>query len=139
MPLQIHLSHLYPRLEPASGAIAPSVTAIPTLLLTIARVQQRADVEVEQELPGSVGRFVHGLAHAEAARDFRLADVAALLDGDLVVDDPDGGARVERSSGNPALDAKAQDCAARLGLAYERRFTGYGDLAVELSRVATRA
>jgi Protein of unknown function (DUF1638) len=30
---------------------------------------------------------------------------------------------------DPALDAKAQDCAARLGLAYERRFTGYGDLA----------
>lgn len=36
---------------------------------------------------------------------------------------------------DPALDAKAQDCAARLGLAYERRFTGYGDLAVELARV----
>ncbi len=30
---------------------------------------------------------------------------------------------------DPALDLKAQDCAARLGLAYERRFTGYGDLA----------
>jgi hypothetical protein len=29
---------------------------------------------------------------------------------------------------DPALDAKAADCAARLGLAYERRFTGYGDL-----------
>jgi len=29
---------------------------------------------------------------------------------------------------DPALDAKARDCAARLGLAYERRFTGYGDL-----------
>ena len=26
------------------------------------------------------------------------------------------------------LDAKAQECALRLGLAYERRFTGYGDL-----------
>ena len=35
-----------------------------------------------------------------------------------------------------ALDSKAQDCAARLGLAYERRFTGYGDLAVEMSQVA---
>ncbi len=34
------------------------------------------------------------------------------------------------------LDAKAQNCAARLGLAYERRFTGYGDLARVL---ATRA
>lgn len=38
---------------------------------------------------------------------------------------------------DPALDAKAQDCAARLGLAYERRFTGYGDLAVEMARMAT--
>ncbi len=28
-----------------------------------------------------------------------------------------------------ALDAAAEDAAARLGLAYERRFTGYGDLA----------
>ncbi len=37
---------------------------------------------------------------------------------------------------DPALDAKAQDCAARLGLAYERRFTGYGDLAREIERVA---
>jgi hypothetical protein len=39
---------------------------------------------------------------------------------------------------DPALDAKAQDCAARLGLAYERRFTGYGDLAVTLASVASR-
>ena len=37
-----------------------------------------------------------------------------------------------------ALDAKAQDCARRLGLAYERRFTGYGDLARELA-VAAKA
>jgi hypothetical protein len=37
---------------------------------------------------------------------------------------------------DPALDAKAEDCARRLGLAYERRFTGYGDLAVTLERVA---
>ena len=29
---------------------------------------------------------------------------------------------------DPALTARAQDCAARLGLAFERRFTGYGDL-----------
>ncbi len=39
---------------------------------------------------------------------------------------------------DPALDAKAEDCAARLGLAYERRSTGYGDLAVTLERVADR-
>jgi hypothetical protein len=32
-----------------------------------------------------------------------------------------------------ALDAKAEDCAARLGLAYERRFTGYGDLKTALA------
>ncbi|WP_127900302.1 DUF1638 domain-containing protein [Solirhodobacter olei] len=36
---------------------------------------------------------------------------------------------------DPALEAKARDCAARLGLAYERRFTGYGDLASALARV----
>lgn len=29
---------------------------------------------------------------------------------------------------DPALTEKARDCAARLGLAFERRFTGYGDL-----------
>ena len=31
------------------------------------------------------------------------------------------------------LAAKARDCAARLGLAYERRFTGYGDLTPALA------
>ena len=36
---------------------------------------------------------------------------------------------------DPALDAKARDCAARLGLAYERRLTGYGDLATALARL----
>jgi Protein of unknown function (DUF1638) len=39
---------------------------------------------------------------------------------------------------DPVLDAKAQDCAARLGLAYERRFTGYGDLEVALASAASR-
>lgn len=39
---------------------------------------------------------------------------------------------------DPALDARARECAARLGLAYERRFTGYGDLSSTLSRVASR-
>ncbi|WP_323008004.1 DUF1638 domain-containing protein [Pseudorhodobacter sp.] len=34
---------------------------------------------------------------------------------------------------NAALDAKAKECARRLGLAYERRFTGYGDLAPALA------
>lgn len=38
---------------------------------------------------------------------------------------------------DPALDAKAEDCARRLGLAYERRFTGYGDLATTMTRAAT--
>jgi hypothetical protein len=36
---------------------------------------------------------------------------------------------------DPALTAKAQDCAARLGLAFERRFTGYGDLETALSAI----
>ena len=34
---------------------------------------------------------------------------------------------------DPALDAKAEECASRLGLRYERRFTGYGDLATSLA------
>ncbi|MGQ0564843.1 MAG: DUF1638 domain-containing protein [Gemmobacter sp.] len=34
---------------------------------------------------------------------------------------------------DPGLDAKARDCADRLGLAYERRYTGYGDLAAFLA------
>ncbi len=33
---------------------------------------------------------------------------------------------------DPDLTAKAERCAARLGLAFERRFTGYGDLAREM-------
>lgn len=33
---------------------------------------------------------------------------------------------------DPALTEKAQACADRLGLAFERRFTGYGDLATAL-------
>ncbi|MEL6701319.1 MAG: DUF1638 domain-containing protein [Pseudomonadota bacterium] len=35
---------------------------------------------------------------------------------------------------DPALTEKAKDCAARLGLAFDRRFTGYGDLASALER-----
>ncbi|CUH68761.1 hypothetical protein TG4357_03782 [Thalassovita gelatinovora] len=35
---------------------------------------------------------------------------------------------------DPDLSAKAATCADRLGLTYERRFTGYGDLATELTR-----
>ena len=34
-----------------------------------------------------------------------------------------------------ALTEKAQDCAARLGLAFERRFTGYGDLKTALAAI----
>lgn len=36
---------------------------------------------------------------------------------------------------DPALDSKAEDCARRLRLAYERRLTGYGDLATTLARL----
>ena len=36
---------------------------------------------------------------------------------------------------DPALDAKAREAADRLGLRYERRFTGYGDLATTLARI----
>jgi hypothetical protein len=34
----------------------------------------------------------------------------------------------QAQTNDPDLDTRARDCAARLGLAYERRFTGYGDL-----------
>ena len=34
----------------------------------------------------------------------------------------------QAQTNDSALDAKAEDCANRLGLVYERRFTGYGDL-----------
>lgn len=37
---------------------------------------------------------------------------------------------------DPALDALARSHAARLGLAYERRFTGYGDLVPALAQAA---
>ncbi|MBL4749840.1 MAG: DUF1638 domain-containing protein [Amylibacter sp.] len=36
---------------------------------------------------------------------------------------------------DPALDAKAQECADKLGLPLERRFTGYGDLEVALKTI----
>lgn len=42
----------------------------------------------------------------------------------------------QAQTNDAALDAKAMDCAARLGLSYERRFTGYGDLASEMARIA---
>ena len=37
---------------------------------------------------------------------------------------------------DPALTARAEEAAARLGLPFERRFTGYGDLATELEALA---
>ena len=36
---------------------------------------------------------------------------------------------------DPVLVAKAKDCAERRGLEYEYRFTGYGDLAIELKKL----
>ncbi|AEI94235.1 DUF1638 domain-containing protein [Roseobacter litoralis] len=36
---------------------------------------------------------------------------------------------------DPALTEKAERCAERLGLAFERRFTGYGDLSTALARL----
>ena len=36
---------------------------------------------------------------------------------------------------DPALAAKAEDCAKRLGLPFERRFTGYGDLVPALEGI----
>ncbi len=36
---------------------------------------------------------------------------------------------------DPDLEARARDCAEKLGLAYEYRFTGYGDLETSLARL----
>ncbi|MDA8747149.1 DUF1638 domain-containing protein [Litoreibacter sp.] len=36
---------------------------------------------------------------------------------------------------DPALEAKAKECADKLGLAYEYRFTGYGDLTTALAKL----
>jgi hypothetical protein len=44
----------------------------------------------------------------------------------------------QAQTNDPALDAKAEACAARLDLAYERRFTGYGDLAPTLAALAPK-
>jgi Protein of unknown function (DUF1638) len=43
----------------------------------------------------------------------------------------------QAQTNDPTLDQKARDCADRLGLAYERRFTGYGDLTPFLVRAAS--
>ncbi|WP_170463484.1 DUF1638 domain-containing protein [Ruegeria arenilitoris] len=40
---------------------------------------------------------------------------------------------------DPDLTTRAQECADRMGLAFERRFTGYGDLETTLAEWATRA
>jgi hypothetical protein len=42
----------------------------------------------------------------------------------------------QAQTNDPSLDAKAEDCARRLGLAYERRFTGYGDLTGVMAKAA---
>lgn len=39
---------------------------------------------------------------------------------------------------NPALTEKARDCAEKLGLAFERRFTGYGDLGDAVKNLGTK-
>lgn len=45
----------------------------------------------------------------------------------------------QAQTNDPALDAKAADCAAKLGLPLERRFTGYGDLETALAGIETPA
>jgi hypothetical protein len=41
----------------------------------------------------------------------------------------------QAQTNDPALTAKAQDCANRLGLTFERRYTGYGDLETTLAQL----
>lgn len=42
----------------------------------------------------------------------------------------------QAQTNSPELDAKALECAEKLGLPLERRFTGYGDLATALSGIS---
>lgn len=63
-----------------------------------------------------------GLDRHPALRDMYFGNYTKLV-YQAQVDDPD-------------LSAKAEDCARRLGLAYERRLTGYGDLTSALARAA---
>lgn len=42
----------------------------------------------------------------------------------------------QAQTNDPTLDLKAAECARRLGLTYERRYTGYGDLATTMERIA---
>lgn len=44
----------------------------------------------------------------------------------------------QAQTNDPALDAKAQACADKLGLPLERRFTGYGDLQVALEKLPAK-
>ena len=41
----------------------------------------------------------------------------------------------QAQTNDPELTQKAKECAQRLGLAFERRFTGYGDLAKALAEI----
>jgi len=41
----------------------------------------------------------------------------------------------QAQTNDQALTAKAQDCASRLGLTFERRYTGYGDLETTLAQL----
>lgn len=42
----------------------------------------------------------------------------------------------QAQTNDPTLDIKAAECAQRLGLIYERRYTGYGDLATTMERIS---
>ena len=62
-----------------------------------------------------------GLARHPELRDMYFANYEKLV--------------YQAQTDDPALTAKAQDCASRLGLPFERRFTGYGDLETALGAI----
>lgn len=61
-----------------------------------------------------------GLAKHPALRDMYFGNYEKLV--------------YQAQTDDPALTEKAKTCADRLGLAFERRFTGYGDLATALQK-----
>jgi hypothetical protein len=104
--------HCYAFFEGTAGFVERSATEFTAFYLTDFLVRQ-FDAFVWRPL---------GLDRHPALRDMLFGNYTKLV--------------YQAQTDDPALDAKAQDCASRLGLAYERRFTGYGDLEPALARAA---
>ncbi len=100
--------HCYAFFEGTAGFVARSETEFTAFYLTDFLVRQ-FDAFVWQPM---------GLDRHPELRDLYFGNYTKLV--------------YQAQTDDPALSAKAEDCARRLGLAYERRATGYGDLQTAL-------